>query len=276
MSIERLKRKKESDLAKFRRAIDDNSRYEQLWADHPAVPEHLQKVRIGADQKERTLREGLDKLRADDDLTAEAKLRRAQELHERLAPRIEEGRRQLRESLLKSSKTNERAAIPMPPGVSVGASEPTEMLLAQNERERILRAVERRRSAAGPFKPDVADLLRQEYERGMESDSTTEAAAICRGALAAAQELGLGDGWLAPFMRERHYEAQDKARQLYFLADSVSISAPALPREFERAMRRGQFSQNPTPPLLVPASGPPIPASGGSSRGTKKRRRKGS
>ena len=269
MSIEKLRRKKEADLAMFRRTIDDNPKHEQLWADHPAVPEHLQRVRIAADQKERTLREGFEKLRADNDLTPEAKLRRAQELHERLAPQIEEGRRQLRENLLKSSKTNERAAIPMPPGVSVGASEPTEMLLAQNERERIMRAVERRRSAAGPFKPDVADLLRQEYERGMESDSATEAAAICRGALAAARELGLEDGnWLAPFMRERHYEAQDKARQLHFLADNVSTSTPALPKEFERAMRREQSFQRQAHALLVPASGPPKPS--------KKRRKKAS
>ena len=270
MSIEKLQRKKEADLAKFRQAIDANSKHEQLWADNPAVPEHLQKERIAADQKERMLREGLEKLQADNDLTPEAKLRRAQELHKHLAPQIEEGRTQLREKLLKSSKTNERAAIPMPLGVSVSATEPTQMLLAQNERERILRAVERRRSAAGPFKPDIADLLRQEYERGMESDSTTEAAAICRGALAAAQELGLDGGWLAPFMRERHYEAQDKARQQHFLANAVSVSAPALPKEFERAMRREQLSQRPTH-QVIGGAGAPIAANEPSHSGRKKR-----
>ena len=146
------------------------------------------------------------------------------------------------------------------------------MLLAQNERERILRGVERRRSAAGPFKPDVADLLRQEYERGMEAGSTTEAAAICRGTLAAAQELGLDNGWLNPFMRERHYEAQDKARQQYFLADAVSISAPALPKEFERALRRERASGQPAHQVLPGGYGPPLATTEPSHSGRKKKR----
>jgi hypothetical protein len=243
--------------------------YESIRNHSDIIPQDTRVKWIEADQAEGMLRYQYDRLAQDGDLTDEARARRAGELYERHRETIERKKKAARDALLKTAKSSEKSSVPRPSGEALSSTDPTKLLLDQNEASRIVRTIERRKGQAGPFRPDTGDMLRQEYARGLEIGGT-EGGAICRGVLRASQELGVGDAWLDSLRNDRQRESLDNARRLAQYAGFISVKAPEPPKSLRKPSGRGGDPA----PILIPASGSPIPAFGGSSRATKKRRRK--
>jgi hypothetical protein len=244
--------------------------YEDIRDRSDIIPRDTRVEWIEADQAEGMLRYQYDRLAEDGDLTDEARARRASELYERHRERIERKKQEARDALVKAAKSAEKSSVPRPLGEGLSSTDPTKLLLDQNEANRIVRTIERRKGQAGPFRPDTGELLRQEYARGLEIGGI-EGGAICRGVLRASQELGVGDAWLDSLRNDRQRESLDNARRLEHYAGLISVKAPEPPKSLRKSSGSRGGGQA---PLLVPASGSPILASGGSSRVTKKRRRK--
>jgi hypothetical protein len=219
------------------------------------------------------LRHQYDRLAEDGDLTDEARARRACELYERHRDGIERKKRAAQDTLVKAAKSAEKNSVTRPPGEALSSTDPTKLLLDQNEASRIIKPIERRKGQ-GPFRQDSGELLRQEYARGLDIGGV-EGGAICRGVLRASQELGMGDDWLSSLRSETQHKSIDNARRLKYFSELISTEAPKPPRSLEKAAKQSRERSNRrTAPLLVPASGSPIPAPGGSSRATKKQRKK--
>jgi hypothetical protein len=206
--------------------------YEQL---RDSVGPQLREEWMKADQFAERLQQSYQRLLEDEELTSEAKERRARELEANQGQQVAQKRKALRESLLKASKGAEKSSIPMPGGEGLTSDDPSKLLASQNEAARIVRTLERR-AEKGPFgDAGHSDYLKAEYERGLEVGGT-EGGAICRGALRAATEMGLGDEWLP--RAERHHESLEKARRLFVAAHSISANPPPIPRGLSSSGRR--------------------------------------
>jgi hypothetical protein len=253
--------------------------YENARDNSEIVPQDVRRQWIEADQQERMLRGQYEKFSQDTDLVPEARARLAHESYEKMAPRIESKKKATREALLKQAKFAEQAAIPRPSGEPLSSSDPTKLVADQNEAARIVRTVERRKDAPGPFRHDTGAYLTQEYKRGLEIGGT-EGGAICRGTLRAAGELGVSaEVLLQPLRGDRHRDSLDRARRLYLYADMISTKAAPIPRKLDgrNSKSRVAGSYRSAPSALVPgAAGPPIMASTDSASGgaKKKTRRK--
>jgi hypothetical protein len=209
--------------------------YEQL---RDSVGPQLREEWMKTDQAAERLQHSYQTLLKDEELTKEAKERRAQELDERQGQQVAAKRKALRESLLRAAKGAEKASIPMVSGEGLTTDDASKLLASQNEADRIRRTLERR--AEGPFgNSGHTDFLKSEYERGLELGGV-EGACIARGALRASAEMGLGSGAEAEWLprQERHYEVLDKARRLYHAADNISTTRPPMPRGLSGSNRR--------------------------------------
>lgn len=58
MGLQQWAKNKQRNLDRLQAAIENNSKHEQLWHEHPAVPEYLQEHRIKADSAARRLQDG--------------------------------------------------------------------------------------------------------------------------------------------------------------------------------------------------------------------------
>jgi len=237
-----------------------------------AVPEDLKERWIRIDQKARNLQQGYEGLQADDDLTAEAKSRRAQELYQRHKDDIEGGRKALRETQIKRAKTAEEFSIPRPSGEALVSQDTNKLLLDAAEGDRIVRTVERRTSTDGPLKVDVSDILREEYRRGLDVGGPA-GGSICRGVLRAAHELGVDNEFINPLRSDRHRESLDDARRLLLAADALGGDAPKPPRSLTQAAKRERVEQD-LAPRVITRGGPPIPTSAAASHTGRKKRTK--
>ena len=210
--------------------------YEQL---RDSVGPQLRDEWMKTDQMADRLNQSYGRLLADDELTSEAKERRAQELFEKQGQQVAHKRKALRESLIKASKSAEKTSVPMPQGEGLTSDDASKLLASQNEADRIRRTLERRAEKSPFGDAGHSDYLKAEYERGLEVGGT-EGGAICRGALRASAEMGLGDGAGAEWLPrgERHHEALDRARRLLHAADSISTSPPPIPRGLSGSGRR--------------------------------------
>ena len=210
--------------------------YEQL---RDSVGPQLRDEWMRTDQQAERLNQSYERLLADEELTAEAKQRRAEQLFEQQGQQVAHKRKALRESLLRASKSAERSSIPVPGGEGLTSDDPAKLLASQNEAQRIIRTLERRAEKSPFGDQGHSDYLRSEYERGLELGGV-EGGAIIRGALRASAEMGLGDGAGAEWLPrgERHHEALDRARRLLHAADSISTSPPPIPRGLSGSGRR--------------------------------------
>ena len=228
--------------------------YESIRDHSDIVPRDVRVAWIEADQAERMLRGQYETLAEDTDLNDEAKARRASEIYEGRREVVERKKQAAKDGLIKASKSAVKSSVPRPSGEATSSTDPTKLLLDQNEANRIVRTLERRKDQKGPFTQSSSDYLKEEYRRGIEVGGV-EGGAICRGALRAAQELGAGDEWLPRNDRQR--ELLDQARRLEHFSGLISTSAPKPPKSLGKASRE-RFAQR-TPVLgLAPASGPPI------------------
>ena len=219
----------------------ESSNYESLKNAH-FIPSEAREAWVRADQVERTLRDAYQRLENDEDLTPEAKQRRAAELLETQGSQVEERRKKARETLLKHAGYAEKNSIPCPSGEGLTSTDVNKILLDQNEANRIVRTVERRQSQGGPFKQSSADILTAEYRRGLELGGF-EGGAICRGVLRAAGEFGVSaEEVVGPLRSERHNESLDNARRLLYAADLISTDAPQPPRSLTGRSGAGRGS----------------------------------
>jgi hypothetical protein len=182
-----------------------------------------------------------------------------------------QSRRELRENLLKAAKTRVRFSYPVPAGESLSTQDTTKLLLDQKEAESILRTVDRRQSAKGPFRFDVGNFLRDTYARGLEVGGP-EGGSIIRGVMRAARELGVDTEFVNSLRQEKHAEALDEARQLEYAAGLISTEAPGVPRSFGRAAQRSRtdFAQRQTH-MVVGGSNPEPIAATEPNHGVKKK-----
>lgn len=239
--------------------------YENIRDNSEIVPREARVAWIEADQSERMLRYQYDRLTEDADLNDEAKARRAGEVYEQHRKGIERKKQAAKDSLIKASRSAVKSSIPTPSGEASSSTDPTKLLLDQNEANRIVRTVERR-GDKGPFSQSSSEYLKQEYERGLEIGGV-EGGAICQGALRAAQELGAGDEWLPRNDRQR--ELLDQARRLEHFSGFISTSAPKPPKSLGKAS--GKRFMQPAP--VMSSGGPPLSAPDDSHGGASKQKR---
>ena len=118
----------------------------------------------------------------------------------------------------------------MPEGESLITTDTSKLLASQNEASRIVRKLDRlATSGAGPFKRSPAEVLKQEYGRGLELGGV-QGAAICRGTLEAADELGVDKEQVVDgFRRQSHRNALEDAERALMLTQHISKQVPEPP-----------------------------------------------
>ena len=230
--------------AKEERSVTMAETYESIRDHEEIIPPGVRETWIKADQSERMLRWEHERLTQDQDLTDEARARRAGELYEKHRPLIERRKKEAKDALVKAAKSAEKSSIPRPDGEALSSTDPTKLLLDQNEASRILRTIERRKSQSGPFRPSTDDLLRQVYSRGIEFGGT-EGGAVCRGVLRASRELGIGGNWLDSVRNDNQRKSLDNARRLEHYSGLISTSAPEPPKSLKKAAKRGAVRYRP-------------------------------
>ena len=159
--------------------IQPTTPYEQL---RDSVGPQLRDEWMRTDQQAERLNQSYERLLADEELTAEAKQRRAEQLFEQQGQQVAHKRKALRESLLRASKSAERSSIPVPGGEGLTSDDPAKLLASQNEAQRIIRTLERRAEKSPIGDQGHSYYLRSEYYRGKELVGVY-GGAIVRGAL---------------------------------------------------------------------------------------------
>jgi hypothetical protein len=109
----------------------------------------------------------------------------------------------------------------------------------------------------GPLKPDRLDVLRQEYARGLEMGGM-QVSILCRGVLAAADELGIDtDSVVDGFRKDRHRESLERAEHSQRLAGFIGGSVPEPPFARPGATGgRGSEPRNRLSAVLIPRDRP--------------------
>jgi hypothetical protein len=143
-----------------------------------------------ADREEANLRTFYRELKDDPRYTEEHKAEKAWTAYEATKEKIAADKAKAREGLEKQARTGEYFSFPMPEGEPLIPSDTSKLLASQNESSRLIRKLDRMTGSGGPFKPDRAEVLKQEYEHGLQIGGV-HGGAVCRGVLEAADELGL-------------------------------------------------------------------------------------
>jgi hypothetical protein len=168
-------------------------------------------------------------LRDDPRYTEEHKASQMWAAYESESERIQAAGEKARELLEREAKGHEMMAMPRPKGENIFSLSTEKLLAAQNEAARIVRTMERRQSAPGPFKPNTASVLKEEYARGIDTGGA-EGTAICKGALMAADELGISaEEFLNDLRTPEQMEALDKAERCRRMAFSIPNNVPRPP-----------------------------------------------
>jgi len=238
--------------------IQEQTPYERLRSDE-AIPRDIREQWLSTDTAAGTLTRNYRRILEDGELTPEAKVARAQTLYQEQAPRVVEKKKRLRADLIKAAEGEEHSAIPFVRGASLNATNSNDVIAAQNEADRIVRQLERRADNSPFGATRHSDFLQDEYKRGLEIGGA-EGSALCRGALRAAHELGLGTGAEAEWLpREaKHHEHLDRARRLRYASDSISSEAPKPPKALRRSGARRIGSERGPEPMLMGGGGNPL------------------
>jgi hypothetical protein len=190
-----------------------------------------------ADREEANLRTIYRTLKEDPRYTPEHKAEQAWAAYEATKEKIAEGKAKARESLEKQARSGERFSIPMPEGEHLVPSDTSKLLASQNEASRIVRKLDRLEGSAGPFKRKPAEVLKEEYERGLQIGGV-QGGAICRGVLEAADELGVDkDQVVDDFRRPSHRNALEDAQRASMLTQHIGSSIPEPPFPNPRLQR---------------------------------------
>ncbi len=185
-----------------------------------------------ADRQESELRNLYESLREDNRYTEEHKSRQAWDAWISKKDAILEGRKQAKETLQKQARSAERYSVPLPKDASSVVKDATELTAIQHEASRIKEKVQRLQETNPLSGGDKAEPLRAEYGRGMELGGV-EGAAICRGTLSAAEDLGVPvDSVVDSFRKDHHRESQERAQAANQSAFTIGtrIKEPPFPR----------------------------------------------
>jgi hypothetical protein len=196
-----------------------------------------------ADREESGLRTLYRELKEDPRYTDDHKAEKAWQRYEAAKEKIAANKAKAREGLEKQARTGERFSIPMPAEESLVTSDPQKLLLSQNESARIVRKLDRLgANNKGPFKHDKAEILRQEYGRGLEVGGV-QGGAICRGVLSAADELSIDTNEVVDgFRRERHHKSLENAQHASRLTQLIGkqVPEPPFPKPGSRSRGSGE------------------------------------
>jgi hypothetical protein len=218
------------------------------------------------DRQVSELRTFYEQLKEDERYSSEYKAEQAWKRFVAVKEKISRGTAKTKELLEKQIHSRQQFSIPMPQGEPVHTHDANKLIASQNEASRIVRKIDRLDSTGkGPFKPDRTEMLRSEYARGLEIGGV-QGACICRGVLAAADELGVDtDSIVDPFRRDRHRDslqgAQLAARQL----DLIGSDLPQPPFPDLSKRTRGSEPRRQSA-LLLPKATELSSASGRSKR----------
>ena len=199
------------------------------------------------DREEANLRTLYRTLKEDTRYTQEHKAEKAWERYEAAREKIEADTEKAREGLAKQVRSGERFSIPMPEGESLTPSDTSKLLASQNEASRIVRKVDRATtSGTGPFKQNPAEVLKNEYERGLQIGGV-QGGAICRGVLEAADELGVDKHQVVEgFRKQSHRNALSDSERASMLTQLIGSQIPQPPFARPSRPREGRDK------LLIP------------------------
>jgi hypothetical protein len=195
------------------------------------------------------LREKFEALGADEKLSEEGRCETAEEYLKKTRPRIESAYEKARHHLAEEVKRKRGVSVPMPDNKTLFANpvkDSTELAATQAEAASIQAKVERlqSRTPAGMRAGGHAtDVLREAFAQGMEVGGV-EGTVKCRGALRAAEALGVPvDDVVSAYRERRHYEAADEAFRLENLRLTVPSgrSVPANPFDNQKTPQGGDF-----------------------------------
>jgi hypothetical protein len=133
----------------------ENAEARAAWLDH--------------DRRRANLSETYRTLKDDPRYTEAHKSEQIWEAYSRESEHIQAAGEKARELLEREAKGHEMMSVPRPKGENIFNLSTEKLLAAQNEAARIVRKTQRRQSAPGPFKPNTAGVLREEYARGIEA-----------------------------------------------------------------------------------------------------------
>jgi hypothetical protein len=183
------------------------------------------------DRRLQALRQTYNTLKDDPRYTDEHKSEQMWAAYERESAHIQAAADKARKLLEQEAQGHEMMSVPRPKGERVTNLSAERLIAAQNEAARIARKVGRLESIGGPqsLKPPTSQVLKDEYARGIEVGGV-EGVAICKGALMAADELGISEEEFLDALRtpEQH-ELLDKAWRARLRAQHIGGGIPEPP-----------------------------------------------
>jgi len=201
-----------------------------------------------ADREEHNLRTLYRELKEDPRYTTEHKAEQAWGTYEATKEKIAEGKAKARELLETQARSAERSSVPFPGGEGLITVDTQKLLASQNEASRIIRKLDRLDShTTRPFTPDRAEVLKQEYGRGLETGGV-QGGAICRGVLSVCDELGIDANVVVDsFRKQRHHESLERAQHAAHLTQYISKRVPEPPFRRPGSVHRVSEAQRKNP-----------------------------
>jgi hypothetical protein len=206
-----------------------------------------------ADREAESYQEFIQSLREDNRFSDEYKCAESWQRYLRSKEIVESNRQKAKEKLSQQAATARRFSIPMPREQGLHATSDSAIIASQNEASRLVRQLDRMRDTKSPFKPDPAEVLREEYGRGL-GIGGIQGAAICRGVFSAAEELGVGTESVAgPHREKRHLDSLERAEQYERMSFAIggTLREPPFRKPNDIPSQRFQdiFSKNRKAPL---------------------------
>ena len=184
-----------------------------------------------ADQARSDLTEFYRQLEADPRISDLARSERAWARYGLVRAEVEQAAPEARAKMAHSAEVAARQSIPTPEGEALTTSNTEKLLLTQGEQSRIYRQLDRLESARGPFKRTPAQVLKEEYTRGLQIGGP-QGGAICRAVYEIARDTGVDiESIVDEHRRDSHRRALEDAQGAEMRLQLVgkSVSKPPFP-----------------------------------------------
>jgi hypothetical protein len=193
-----------------------------------------------ADKARAKLSELYRNLQEDERYAPAYKSERAWEEYQKAREQIEQLAPEARAKMLKSADSLERMSIPTPEHEGLLTKDTDKLLLTAHERNRVEGLLERAEKQAekGPFERDPQDILKAEYERGLDEGGPGGGATV-RAVYQLARDRGLDIHAIVEGHRKPHHHgALEDAERARMRANLVGKSVPEPP--FPRPGRKSR------------------------------------
>jgi hypothetical protein len=169
-------------------------------------------------------------LQEDERYAEEYKAGRAWQQYEETKAKVEQLAPEARSKMLRSAESLERMSIPHPEGESLSTKDTEKLLLTAHERTRLEGMLNRaERQAKGPIKRDPMDILRSEFERGLDEGGPGGGATV-RAIYQLCRDYGYDiNRVVGGRRREVHHGALEDADRARMRANMVGRSVPEPP-----------------------------------------------